>query len=274
MFTTDTRKSHCPIRIMYAPETFTEDGVAYLKRSMHSADLRDKPDARGTSWNCRWPMAIIKATEHSDYTGNAVEQSNYRMMLANEDMQPHLVEIYGSHGYRALAYDATLGPYPESWELANALDGFENHDSIFDDDDHSALESELETEAWDDHGRQDFRKALIPVFDALDDDGGAEAGYEHELPDDDAPYALGIVFDANVCSDAETWQTALWDLWHAGCDALNVNGGSGFVVKTGSTVHFYIADWCAKAGADVHYPTNRPIHDALRELAKACRSGA
>lgn len=269
MFDANTSHAACPVRIMYA------ESEVDLSAVVHAAWLRSEPDSPASSYSHRTPLAIIRCTEFSDYSGSSVERSNYRVILGDSSRgyRADIVQIIGSHGYMALAYDATLGPVPGDDELHELLDGVDNY-PLLDDDDHSVLESELETEAWEDHGRQDFRKALIPVLDALDDDGGAEAGYEHELPDDDAPYALGIVFDANVCSDAETWQIALWDLWHAGCDALNVNGGSGFVVETGSTVHFYIADWCAKAGADVRYPVSLPIHDALRELAKACRSGA
>lgn len=251
MFTTDTRKTHCPIRICYAGT-----GVG----PYHANELTDTiylPRDR--------PIAVIRATEHSDYSGGSVEASNYRAMLANEDMNPHLVQIYGSHGYQALAYDATLGPVPGSWSISNALDGFENHYPIFDDDDHSELEHELESEAWDDHGRLDFRKALVSVLDKLDEN------YGHEIPDDDDAYTLRVVIDSRVCSDPETWGGALWDLWCSGCDSLNVNGGSGFVVETGSVVHFHIAEWQDKAGRDKGYPTNRPIHDTLRELAKETR---
>jgi hypothetical protein len=256
-FTTDTRKEHCPIRIMYV----TNHGHAPVG-PYYASELYDRPHMAGFNV---MPIAIIRATEHGDYSGGSVEASNYRAMLANEDMKPNLVEIYGSHGYQALAYDATLGPVPDSWEIANALDGFENHYPLFDEDDHSELECELETEAWDDHGRSDFRRKLEVVLDTLDGD------HEHELPDDDEPYSLPICANPNTCSDPETWKAFLWDLWRAGCDELNVNGGTGFVIETGSLVHFYIDDWAAKAGTDSRYKTDKPIHNALRALAEATR---
>lgn len=242
MFTTDTRKAHCPIRIVYS-------GSNPNAGPIHATELTDRIYLPRD-----YPLAVIKATEHSDYSGGDVQASNFRAMWANEDMKPHLVQIFGSHGYQALAYDATLGPFPDSWDIANALDGFENHYPLFDDDDHSELESELETEAWDDHGRRDFREALVKLFDSIDD------SYEHELPEDDSPVAVGSM------------ASFLNGLWSKGCNEFNVNGGTGFVVETGCVVHFYISDWCARAGADKRYATLKPIHRLLNEIAVACRT--
>ena len=48
------------------------------------------------------PCTVITATECADYSSNGlVGESNYRVMKAEF---PWLVEIYGSHGYKALAY--------------------------------------------------------------------------------------------------------------------------------------------------------------------------
>lgn len=261
MFTTDTREQHCPIRIAYA-----RDGIEPGQQPLHASNLRDNP---GTLWSpvdghdC--PIAIIRDTEHGDYMGSAIERSNYRAMLANDEIAPLLVRIVGSHNYQALAYDATLGPVPGSWLLCNALDGFENHHPVFDDDDLSQLEGEIEDGAWDDHGRRDFRKALVSLLDSLDSD------YAHEIPDDNEPAPSGILDDTTG-----NWDGILTGLWYEGCDLYNINGGSGCSINTGCDVHFYIREWCDRATRDpvTGGPARRRQHDmrdALVKLAQESR---
>lgn len=226
MFETDTRKPNCPIRIVYAGP-----GIG----PYHASELTERiylPRDR--------PLAIIKCTEHSDYSGGGVEASNYRVMMAGQAEHvasgggPVLVEIYGSHGYMALAYDATLGPVPPIDELCEMLEGIEDY-ALIDDDDHSRLETELETEAWNDYGRKDFRKALTALLDELD-------GCEHDLDPGEA--------DTSPVTDR-----AIDHLWRTGCDAYNINGGVGFTVESGCNVHFYIAEWCERAKREPHGPS-------------------
>jgi hypothetical protein len=253
MFTVDTRKPNCPINIAYS----ASDPAA---GPLHASELDTSP----RYWNRpKYPIAVIKLTEHSDYSGSDAEASNMRVLA---ERFPELIRIHGSHGYEALAYDASLGPVPESEELCEVLEGLEDY-PLVDDDDHSHLEMELETEAWEEDGRDDFRKALTSLLDSLDDE------HEHEIPDDDEPIAapLFATLDSVVVEPGATVGDYLTRLWNQGCDQLNVNGGSGFVVETGQLVHFYIDDWCAKAGGDKRYPTNRPVHDAVRKLAVATR---
>lgn len=257
IFTTDTRKEHCPIRIVYC-----DPGIV---GAVHASHIQNEP-----RWEMTSPIALIKATEHSDYSGDSVNASNHRVLWRKF---PHLLtEIYGSHGYKALAYDATLGPIPGSEDLSDMLTGLEEH-AACDDDDVSNLEAELESEAWELDGRKDFRKALIGVLDAMDDDGGAEAGYEHELPDDDSPIGakLGDGWDTlySTITPDTTWDVYLHVLWLAGCDELNVNGGSGVAIQTGCSVHFYISEWCDRATAAsgaAHYFLKR-----IKRIAKVCR---
>lgn len=248
MFTVDTRLTDCHIRIMYT-EVMTGN-------NLHSHDLD------GRIWRAPVrPLAVIILTEHGDYAGDSVHKSNYRVLW--ERFPDHLVQIYGSHGYQALAYDATLGPVPGNEELCEALEGLQDC-PLIDEEDEGELEMELESEAWEDHGRSAFRKALVSVFDEMD------RGHEHDIPDDDAPYGLSVAIERHESPRA--WKDALQALWSWGCDELNVNGGSGFVVETGCSVHFYIDDWKAKAGCVKRYPTSKHIHAALRALATLLRS--
>ncbi len=266
MFNANTSHPDCPVRIMYTPVVECN--------SVHSTELYNSPVYAG--WNVGRtnqvrsvrPIAVIKCTEHGDYAGGSVERSNYRVILGGGE-RPGIIQIIGSHGYQALAYDATLGPIPDDEDLYEML-SFVDEYALVDDEDQSSLERELEDEAWAAGGARDFRNALAELFDTLD------AGHEHELPDDDAPYTPGIVFDVNTCSDPETWQAALLDLWRAGCNEFNVNGGSGCVIETGCIVYFCIADWMAAAGSK-RMPENRSpaarrqLQAALAALAVACR---
>jgi hypothetical protein len=243
----NTSKTDSLVRIAYT-ESMTGD-------SLHYSEI-DERIWRGPAR----PIAVIRCTEFSDYSGSSVERSNHRI-LAGGKFQIRLISIIGSHGYQALAYDATLGPVPADEDLQEILEGTADY-ALIDEDDCGSLESDMEDEAWDDHGRDDFKRALVGVLDMLDDDGGEEAGHEHELPDDDSTCSV---------ETGTTWGEFWRRLWSEGCEELNVNGGSGFVIETGSMVHFYVDDWCAKAGEDPRYPTDKPIHLILREVAKACR---
>lgn len=255
MFTTDTRHPHCPIYIVYT--------LAMAGDRLHASEL----DARPWALRTMRPLAVIKLTEYSDYSGSDVEASNHRVLADRAD-ELRLVEIIGSHGYKALAYDATLGPVPWSEDLVDIIEQLENH-PLLDEEDQGELESDLEQEAWEDHGLDDFRKALSSLLDKLDDK------HAHELPDNEsvAPKKLADSTSdyAGNCSVAGTWETLLWDLWRMGCEQLGINGGSGFQVETGCLVYFHHDDWMAKAGADRRYPTNKPIHALLRKFAESCR---
>lgn len=247
MFTTDTRKPHCPIRIVYAPENWRPSDGALHTGSLEQAPLYVRVFGRSPF---TLPLAIIRETEHGDYDGGDVQRSNHRV-LSKRAEEFGLYSIIGSHGYEALAYDATLGPVPSSDELCEILDGLETY-ALIDDDDHSALESELEHEAWEEDGRDDFKRELTGVLDALD------PGHEHDLGD-------GPEHDD------------LDKLWHDGCDLYNVNGGSGYVIETGCLVHFYIREWCDVAKRTPSTDRSRDavlkrgMRDTLVKLAHSCR---
>lgn len=213
MFTVDTRKQHCQIRIAYC-------GANPTAGPIHASEIADRIYLPRD-----YPIAIIAMTEYSDYSGGDVQMSNHRVLSERAD-EFGLFSIIGSHGYQALAYDATLGPVPGSDDLCDILEGLEGY-ALIDDDDHSELESELESEAWDSDGRQDFINALPGVFTAL------APAFEYDCPTGD---------------DDDVLESEIDSLWHDGCDVFNVNGGTGFVVETGGMVHFYIDDWCEKAG--------------------------
>jgi len=168
------------------------------------------------------PITVISGTSYSDYSGSDVERSNARVMLADPEIAQHVIRVLGSHGYSALAYLGTEPPEP----IRDALKALDDY-PILDDDDHSALEAELESEAWGDCGRKEFRKALQSLLDELD------PGFDHDISD---------TSERTVCNDA-----AIDRIWSAGCDAYNVNGGGGYLIETGAIVYFYIREWVEKA---------------------------
>lgn len=112
MFTTDTRVPSCPIYIAY---------VAPGEGQYHANSL--SPDMY--LHNDR-PIAIIKATEFSDYTGTAFHRVNYQSL----DESFSLIRIIGHQGYQALAYDATLGPIPDNEDLCDLLRDLERYGAI------------------------------------------------------------------------------------------------------------------------------------------------
>lgn len=223
-FTTDTRKPNCPIRIVYA--------------GPHAGPYHSSEVCQAIYLPRDRPLAIIKATEHSDYSGGPVERSNQRALLEDETIAPHLVQIHGPHGYQALAYDATLGPIPGCDDLRAVLVGLEGY-AVIDERDLGALEIELEGEAWIDYGRKDFSKVLTDLLDCEDEE------HEHDL-DDDAPRMARAAASLGLSSGNDVIDA----VWRAGCDAYGVNGGSGANIETGCVVHFYIGEWIAAAKRD------------------------
>lgn len=187
-------------------------------------------------------FTLIDECCYSDYSGSAVERSNHRTM---HEAFPWLVSVIGSHGSNGLGY---LGAWDnQSKALREAIGALSDY-PLFDEEDHSALESDMEIEAWADHGESDFRKALVRVLDTLDPDFEDR----HEIAD-------GV---------------DLFEIWREGCDAYNVNGGSGYTIETGSTVYFYIDEWADKAQRpeDPRYPWSdwaRKARAALEEKLTA-----
>ncbi len=198
------------------------------------------------------PVAVIRGTESSDYSGGARERSNHRTLLANEDIAPHVIRLVGSHGYQALAYDASLGPVPLCAPLADVIDQLHDGEAV-DEDDEIALESELEREAWEPDGRRDFRRAVLPLLDL------ADPSHEHE--------------DDNMSN------APVDELWHGGCEMLNVNGGLGCTIEQGCTVYFHIRAWLAAAERAIRNPHPSGGESArfvllIQEFAATCRTPA
>lgn len=188
------------------------------------------------------PIIVIAGTEHSDYSGGPTNRSNERVLLGMSECEPYLIQLIGSHGYSGLAYQGYLGPVPFTEELADSVELIDDGECL-DEGDESALEQELVSEAWEDFGRKEFRTELQSVLDAMDDD---------------APH------DLVECGDVQ--HEELDEIWRAGCDALNVNGGSGHMFETGCVVHFYTSEWVKRI--QDHRWISNPKHRRATQIAE------
>jgi len=269
MFEARTNHESCPVRIMYT-EVLTGSVI-------HASEL----DTR--LWGLRpvRALAVIRCTEFSACSGTTVERSNYRVILGDcreGAHRPGLVQICGSHGYQALAYDATLGPVPADEELREWLE-FVARYPIIDDDDHNELESYLEYEAWDDHGQHDFERAMIALMDA-----DIDMEHEHEAPDLDGKSAIHMT--PADSAESGTWAQLWRDLWLVGAHEFGINGGPGFAIESGGSVNFYVEEWIRAARA-MHSAVNAAgytragqrvhrikLYGKILEIAEACRISA
>jgi len=105
------------------------------------------------------PITLFPYASGSDYSGNTVEASNYRVLVDDEHVMSRSVLIQGHHGTFGVAF---IGyPTRRIRGILAALAGY----PVLDEDDLSELECEVEAEQWADHGRADFRRDLVDSFD-------------------------------------------------------------------------------------------------------------
>jgi hypothetical protein len=96
---------------------------------------------------------------------------------------PQIVRLYGGYGTYAIAFRLDMGPLPEELiDIAKSLARY----PVLDEDDMSQLELDLETEAWDNYGRSDWKRALSVEFDSevvdeLDNDQLDKLWYDLDL---------------------------------------------------------------------------------------------
>ncbi len=254
--------------------------------SIHYSSLERKSYSHANpAYACTLMIATIDLACFGDYDNScAVEQSNYRVMLADEEIAPHLVKLIGSHGSTGLAYivpdpehPGDIHALPEA--LRDALAALDNY-PLLSDDDHSELESELESEAWDDHGRSDFVKALVKLLDEVESSTPHSAECLAHPDGANGPECICDATEEIHESDYLDDNHPIVDaLWRAGCDAYGVNGGSGFQVKAGCGVYFYIGEWVKRAAREpdlasqhaARYHMSDVVVPTLAELAVKCR---
>lgn len=101
-------------------------------------------------------FVILEFASWGDYTGSSYTRSNYRSLL--RDFPDTFVDVYGSYGYSALALN--LATYIPD-HLADCLAQLADEYPVYDEEDMGELETELQTEGWANHGREDFRREIV-----------------------------------------------------------------------------------------------------------------
>ena len=190
-------------------------------------------------------LVTIDGCSFGDYSGDSVERSNHRSLLRDKKAARYLIQLIGSHGSEGLAYIPRKSDGEPPKPLQDYIAALASY-SILDENDLGELESEAESEAWEDYGHGDFCKALTTYLDEQD------PGFEHDLD---------IV-------DSEDFRDRMFELWRGGVEAFNVNGGSGYKIETGGSVHFYIREWFEKASRSTVGSPHANITSKLEALAR------
>ena len=253
------KASHIERTVYVSPEVSPGDSIVWgswrdKPTDTHWIEMRRHGDLRNISegyYTTGIPMTIIEVATGSDYSGSLVAASNQRVLLKE---YPWLVTLHGDRGTFGVAY---LGKREnQNPALIEAIDALTDY-PIADDSDHSELECERESEAWSESygGERDFRKALNAYLDEIDDD------HEHEVSDE--TIKASAIPHRHYPGALES----LWDLWREGCDAFNVNGGSGYSNEQGDSIYFHVDDWIESASKPA-YPTwgyhFRQAHEHMR----------
>ena len=103
----------------------------------------------------------------SDYSGSFVEKSNHKELLEQFGKLPGVHELSGDMGTYGLVFHVpTVMTWDESprTTLIEILRGLEGY-SLIDEEAHSMMEFEAQTEAWDDWARSDFEREIAKAYD-------------------------------------------------------------------------------------------------------------
>lgn len=129
-------------------------------------------------------------TSGSDYSGSDVELSNFRVLkemcdgLESEHGQ-FWVELSGGHGTYGIAFNVYATPD----EIVEVLNGLEDY-PIADEDHHSNMTVELESENWERSTKHDFKLALEKAFGGNADDVSDEDLWQcfHDAAEESSTY--------------------------------------------------------------------------------------
>ena len=167
---------------------------------------------------------------------------NYRVLDEDKKASRYLIRLIGSHGTQGLGYFPKKdGEAPKP--VQEYLEGLHNS-SCISDDDHSELEHELESKAWQDDGHADFCKALTKYLDEQD------LGFEHDL---------------NIV-DGEDFRERMFELWREGVEAFL--GGESCRHEHGGSVYFRIDSWFQRATRGYGEGSSYDVRGKLEALAR------
>ena len=162
-------------------------GIDGVRVEMHgSPDPGDNAGYGNWSDDPAGQWFVPGRVSYSDYSGGTVGKANVEWFLENwEHYRPQFIlELHGGHGTTAVAL--LIDDTPD--EVWKQLEGLEDY-PLFDDEKLSDVEMELQNEAWDAWGEQDFRKALEKdIVDIY-----ADADDEDAITDEDAEAAVATL---------------------------------------------------------------------------------
>lgn len=104
----------------------------------------------------------VPCTTWGDYTGDSCNRSNYRSLI--REYPDTFVEVKGGHDshYLALPLDAEI-PTGLVQEIVSLIEQY----PIYDEDDHSQLEMEIQEECWNSFGCDEFRREIEKQIEKL-----------------------------------------------------------------------------------------------------------
>ncbi len=223
--------------------------LAYDKRDvpahLHPAQLRDEPEENGESCGfCQgYPSEVkngwfqVEYATGSDYSGSSVTRSNYRVLCAmlekHETGAVTWVRTPGGHG----TYGIAVRYFELSEPMREAIDALEDY-CLLDDSDHSELECDEQSEAWDNWARKDFVRELAKGL-------GKD------------PHELGEALTA------EQW----YSVFHALCEASNTycedQGGEGPWIDLKRVCKAFVVGTLPKHSSDTEDEALEALYAAL-----------
>lgn len=162
-------------------KTAHKDGLRWYKRTYRPDNVREViqvpvSDLTDNRRAAAQPdtLLLIPFTGYSDYSGSALEESNFRALMdrwnnwrARENGDQVLLTVYGGHGYRQIAANLDAASDEFLGVLQEELEWFERGDLIVDPEDYADLRSEHEQAAMNDYILEDFRRELVEIDSAL-----------------------------------------------------------------------------------------------------------
>lgn len=219
-------------------------------------DWSTRRDDRG-AWSRTVPATLVDGATGSDYSGGSVARSNYRVIMADRSLEPHIVTISGGHDTYGIAF---LGHWDDLPKVCREVIGALADYPLLSDDDHSALECDEEQEAWCSHGAADFARALVEevgLYGAETD--GEEWVHRYEI-------------DEPNLSESDLW--ALWtdltDRYNSGERSIVRSESEGVCFDTERVLKHATYDDLVPMGL-VPAPIDHEIYDAI-ERALTCLS--
>lgn len=143
----------------------------------------------------------VPVTLWGDYCGDGCGRSNHRSLL--RDYPETFVNVSGGfYSYNLMIPVATLASMDDPEEMVNLFTGLRDEYPLYDEEDHSALESEIAEQAWDAYLKYDLPRDLRDALASLLADDAD--GPVNELADE----IVDAIDDADL---RERYFAAVWE---------------------------------------------------------------